>query len=67
MNQAQPDIDRAIVEFAAAVAGLFSPRGEIDRLKAKILDYQLRGLPTLILRKELLEKMAAQVMRDVAA
>lgn len=62
------NIDHAIAEFAAAVGDLFSTpeRRGIELLKSRIMARQRARKGTAILRHQLCELMARQIMREVA-
>lgn len=67
MDTQYTDIDLAIIEFQQAVSGLFGPdRREIELLKSRIMARKRARKGTAILQKELVEKMARQIMREVA-
>lgn len=68
MTLTSPDIDQAIAEFRAAIGDLFATheRAEIELLKTRIAERERHHQPTVILRKELLEKMTKQLQRELA-
>jgi hypothetical protein len=69
MQSFVPDIDQAIAEFKAAVGDLFSTpeRREIELLKSRIEARKRARKGTAILQHELVELMAAQIQRELAA
>ena len=67
MQNEYTDIDLAIMEFSQAVAGLFSPeRRDIELLKSRITARKRARKNTAILQQQLVELMAAKIMREVA-
>ena len=61
-------IDQAIAEFEQAVKVLFDPhKREIDRLKERIAKTRRRHGNAAVLQKELVELMAAEIRRELAA
>lgn len=63
----ETDIDRAIAEFDAAVAALFTPeRREIELLKSRIAARRRARKGTAILQYELCQLMAKQIRRELA-
>lgn len=70
MNQlfAETDIDRAIAEFKAAVGGLFAgERRQIELLKSRIEARRKARKGCAVLQHELVELLARQIRREIAA
>lgn len=63
------DIDRAIAEFKAAVGNLFDnpERREIELLRSRIAHREAAHRNTAVLRHQLVELMARQIRREIAA